>query len=375
MTMDFTFTAEQRELGDVVRAFLTRQWPETEVRRLLDDPDGFDRATWRRLANELGLQGLAVPERFGGSGFGPVELGVVFEELGRALAGGPFLASVALATTALLASGDDAACEQYLPGLVAGELVATLALPEDTGSWGAEDVATRADEGREGWELTGVKNYVLDGCSADLLLVVARSAGGVGLFAVDAESAGATLERTPLQTFDPTRRQARVELRATPARLIGGEGAGAAAVQQALRTGAVLLAAEQVGVAAWALDTAVAYAGIREQFGRPIGSFQAIKHKCADMLLRLEGARSASAFALWAAAERPEELPQAAAIAKSYCSEAASFCAAQCLQVHGGIGFTWEHPTHLYLKRAKSAESLLGSPARHRAELARLAGF
>ena len=370
--MDFAFSAEQRELGGVVRSFLARQWPETEVRRLLDDPVGFDPATWRRLATELGLQGLAVPERFGGSGFGPIELGVVFEELGRALAGGPFLASVGLATTALLASGDDGACEQYLPGLAAGEQVATLALPEDDGSWDVGDVATRAHQVADGWELTGVKNYVLDGCSADLLLVVARSSDGVGLFAVDAAAAGGTLERTPLPTFDPTRRQARVELRATPARRVG---AGTAAVEQALRTGAVLLAAEQVGLAAWALDTAVAYAGIREQFGRPIGSFQAIKHKCADMLLRLEGARSASAFALWAAAERPEELPQAAAIAKSYCSEAASFCAGQCLQVHGGIGFTWEHPTHLYLKRAKSAESLLGSPARHRAELARLAGF
>jgi len=373
--MDFSFSAEQRELGGVVRSFLGRHWAETEVRRLLDDPLGWDRATWRRLAIELGLQGLAVPERFGGSGFGPVELGVVFEELGRALAGGPFLASVGLATTALLASGDEEACERYLPGLAAGEQVATLALTEDDGSWDIDDVATRAAKGPGGWELTGVKNYVLDGCSADLLLVVARSTAGVGLFAVDAAGAGTTLERTPLTTFDPTRRQARVELRATPARLVGTDGGGTAAVEQALRTGAVLLAAEQVGIAAWALDTAVAYSGIREQFGRPIGSFQAIKHKCSDMLLRLEGARSASAFALWAAAERPAELPQAAAIAKSYCSEAASFCAGQCLQVHGGIGFTWEHPTHLYLKRAKSAESLLGSPARHRAELARLAGF
>ena len=229
--MDFAFSAEQRELGGVVRSFLARQWPEAEVRRLLDDPVGFDPATWRRLATELGLQGLAVPERFGGSGFGPIELGVVFEELGRALAGGPFLASVGLATTALLASGDDGACEQYLPGLAAGEQVATLALPEDDGSWDVGDVATRAHQVADGWELTGVKNYVLDGCSADLLLVVARSSEGVGLFGVDAEAAGGTLERTPLPTFDPTRRQARVELRghACPARRRrdGRRGAGA----------------------------------------------------------------------------------------------------------------------------------------------------
>jgi alkylation response protein AidB-like acyl-CoA dehydrogenase len=373
--MDFSFTPEQRNLGGVVRSFLARHWPDTEVRRLLDEPAGRDRGTWRRMATELGLQGLAVPERFGGSGFGPVELGVVVEEFGRALAGGPFLASVGLATTALLASGDEEAGERYLPGLAGGDLVATLALPEDGGSWVVSDVATTAVHGAGGWELTGVKNYVLDGCSADLLLVVARSSAGAGLFAVDTEAAGATLRRTPLPTFDPTRPQARVELRATPARLVGADGAATSPVEHALRMGAVLLAAEQVGIAAWALDSAVAYAGVREQFGRPIGSFQAIKHMCADMLLRLEGARSASMYALWAAAERPEELPQAAAIAKSYCSEAATFCAGRCLQVHGGIGFTWEHPAHLYLKRATSAQSLLGSPARHRAELARLAGF
>src|SRR3954447_5251049 len=162
--MDFTFSAEQRELAGVVRSFLARQWPETEVRRLLDDPEGFDRATWRRLATELGLQGLAVPEHLGGSGFGPVELGVVFEELGRALSGGPFLASIGLATTALLASGDDDACERYVPGLAAGEQVATLALTEDDGSWDVDGVAAQARQTAEGWTVTGVKNYVPDGC-------------------------------------------------------------------------------------------------------------------------------------------------------------------------------------------------------------------
>ena len=376
--MDFTFSPEQQELGAVVRSFLAKEWAEAEVRRLLDDPVGWDRSTWRRSATELGIQGLAVPERFGGAGYGPIELGVVFEELGRALVGAPYLASVGLATHAILGSGDDAACARYLPGLAAGDTVATLALDLDAADLDAADldaVATTAARGPAGWLLTGVQEYVLDGGAADLLVVAARSASGTGVFVVDAAAAGPTLVRTPLPTLDPTRRQARVELRGAPAALVGTDGGGAAALRLALRTGAVLLAAEQVGIAAWALDTAVGYARVREQFGRPIGSFQAIKHMCADMLLRLEGARSASAYALLAAASRPQDLPQAAAIAKAYCSEAATFCVGRCLQIHGGIGFTWEHPTHLYLKRAKSNEPLLGSPAWHRAELARLAGF
>jgi len=373
--VDFTFSPEQQELGAVVRSFLAKEWAEVEVRRLLDDAVGWDRSTWQRSATELGIQGLAVPERFGGAGYGPIELGVVFEELGRALVGAPYLSSVGLATPAILAAGDDAACARYLPGLAAGDTVATFALTEGTGSWDLDAVATTAERGAGGWLLTGVKDHVLDGCAADLLVVAARSAAGLGVFVVDAATAGSTLVRTPLSTLDPTRRQARVELHGMPAELVGSDGAGAPALEQALRTGAVLLAAEQVGVAAWALDTAVAYAGVREQFGRPIGSFQAVKHMCADMLLRLEGARSASAFALLAAADRPQDLPQAAAIAQSYCSEAATFCVGRCLQIHGGIGFTWEHPTHLYLKRAKSSEALLGSPAWHRAQLARLAGF
>ncbi|MHA6795375.1 acyl-CoA dehydrogenase family protein [Pseudonocardia bannensis] len=379
--MDFTFSAEQIELGAVVRSFLDDHAPESEVRRLMADERGWDPAIWARLATEIGLQGLAVPELYGGAGFGPLELGVAFEEMGRALLCAPFLSSIGLAATALLASGDEGACKEYLPAIAAGETVATLALNEDSGSWTEPAVTTRADRGAGGWRLSGDKTYVLDGHTAGLLLVVARSRAGTGVFAVDVCAAAPGVTRTALPTLDQTRKQARIELRDAPARLIGEDGAGWAAVEQALRVGAVLLAAEQVGGASRVLDMAVRYAKDRHQFGRPIGSFQAIKHKCADMVLQLEAARSAAYHALWAAASDVSggsgtaELPVAASLAKVYCSEAYTFCAGENVQIHGGIGFTWEHPAHLYLKRAKSSETLLGSPAFHRERLATLVGI
>nr|WP_211177486.1 acyl-CoA dehydrogenase family protein [Pseudonocardia acidicola] len=366
-------SAEQAELAAVLRSFLDDRAPESEVRRLMDDERGWDPATWARLASEIGVQGLAIPEAYGGSGFGLIELGVAFEEMGRALLGAPFLSSVGLAAATLLAAGDEDACSEFLPAIASGETVATLALTEESGSWVESAVSTRARRGAAGWTVTGDKTNVLDGHTAGLLLVIARSAVGIGVFAVDADTPGVT--RTALPTLDQTRKQARIELRAAPARLIGEDGAGWAAVEHALRVGAVLLAAEQVGGAAAALDMAVQYAKDRHQFGRPIGSFQAIKHKCADMLVQLEAARSAAYYGLWAAASDSAEAPAVASLAKSYCSEAYTFCAGENMQIHGGIGFTWEHPAHLYLKRAKSSETLLGSPAFHRERLATLAGF
>ncbi|WP_214368550.1 acyl-CoA dehydrogenase family protein [Pseudonocardia sp. H11422] len=378
--MDFTFSPEQVELGAVVRSFLDDHAPEAQVRRLMADERGWDPATWTRLAAEIGLQGLAIPEIYGGAGFGLIELGVAFEEMGRALLGAPFLSSVGLAATTLLASGDEAACKEYLPAIASGETVATLALTEDSGSWVEPGVTTCADQGAGGWRVSGDKTYVLDGHTAGLLLVVARSPAGTGVFAVDVPVAGAPgVTRTPLPTLDQTRKQARIDLRDAPARLVGEDGAGWAAVEQALRVGAVLLAAEQVAGASRVLDMAVQYAKDRHQFGRPIGSFQAIKHKCADMVMQLEAARSAAYYALWAGASDGAggtgEFPIAAGLAKVYCSQAYTFCAGENVQIHGGIGFTWEHPAHLYLKRARSSETLLGSPAFHRERLATLVGI
>ncbi|WP_328483609.1 acyl-CoA/acyl-ACP dehydrogenase [Streptomyces sp. NBC_00377] len=372
--MDLTFSEEQDELRKVVRSFLAKHSDEAEVRRLAADPLGHDPAVWHRMAGELGLQGLAVPEEYGGSGFGYVDLGIVFEEAGRALLCGPYFATVALAAEALLRCDDEEARRDLLPGLASGETVATLALTEEDGRWDEAGIRLTAHGTTDGWRLTGVKTYVPDGHLADLLLVAARTPAGVSLFAVDAGAPGLT--RTPLPTLDQTRKQARVRCADTPARLLGAEGAAWPALARTLATASVLLAAEQVGGAAATLDAAVAYAKIREQYGRPIGSFQGIKHKCADMLMEIESARSAAYGALWALDGGDEtETALMAALAQTYCSEAFSRVAADNIQVHGGIGFTWEHPAHLYLKRAQSSEVLLGSPAYHRELLAARLGI
>ncbi|MFF7074013.1 acyl-CoA dehydrogenase family protein [Streptomyces pseudovenezuelae] len=374
--MDLTFSEEQDELRKVVRSFLAKHSDEATVRRLADDPQGHDPVVWRRMAGELGLQGLAVPEEYGGSGFGYVDLGIVFEEAGRALLGGPYFATVALAAEALLRCADEQARHDLLPGIASGETVATLALTEDSGRWDEQGIGlTAAQDAGGGWRLTGVKTYVPDGHLADLLLVAARTPSGISLLAVGtADTPGLT--RTPLPTLDQTRKQARIEFTDTPARLLGPEGAAWPALERTLATAAVLLAAEQVGGAAAALDAAVEYAKIREQYGRPIGSFQGIKHKCADMLMEIESARSAAYGGLWALDAGDEtEIAIAAALAQAFCSEAFTKVATDNIQVHGGIGFTWEHPAHLYFKRAKSSEVLLGTPSYHRELLAARLGI
>jgi alkylation response protein AidB-like acyl-CoA dehydrogenase len=365
-------TDELLELRRTVRDFLAAVSPEVEVRRLMDTPEGHDRAVWGRLCTELGLAGLAVPEEYGGSGCGPVEVGVVMEELGASLACLPYLSTAVLATTALLLSGDEAACKELLPGLVAGELLAAVAVAEESGRWEQDEIRTTAAQVSEGWQLTGEKLFVVDGCSADLLLVLARQeAGELSLFAV----AGGSVRREPMTTLDPTRKQARLVLDGTPARLLGDEGGGARLLPELLDRAIVCLAAEQVGGAQRCLDLAVEHAKTRVQFGRPIGSFQAIKHRCADVLVELSGARSAACYGLWAAAEAPGELPVAAGLAAMWASDAYVFAAGENVHIHGGMGFTWEHAAHLYFRRARSSQLLLGDPVGHRERLARQLGI
>jgi alkylation response protein AidB-like acyl-CoA dehydrogenase len=371
--VNFAFSEEQEELRKAVRRFLDDKSPETEVRRLMETTEGYDRAVWDQMANQLGLQGLAIPEEFGGSGYSYVELIVVLEEMGRALLCAPYFSSVALAANLLLSSGDDAAKKELLPGIAAGATIATVALAEASGRWDEEGVTLEASGSGTDWTLTGEKLYVLDGHLADLILVVARTGAGVSVFAVDKGASG--LETTALTTMDQTRKQAKVTFSSTPARLVGTDGDGWAAVSKTLDLAAVALAAEQVGGAQKVLDMAVEYAKVRVQFGRPIGSFQAIKHKCADMLLEVESAKSAAYYAGWAAAEDNDELPVVASLAKSYCSEAYFHATAENIQIHGGIGFTWEHPAHLYFKRAKSSELLFGDPTYHRELLAQRIGI
>ncbi len=371
--MNFAFSEEQEELRRAVRRFCEDKSPETEVRRLMETEDGYDPAVWSQMGEQLGLQGLAIPEEFGGSGYSYVELVVVLEEMGRALLCAPYFSSVALAANLLLASGDREAETAHLPGIASGQTIATVAIAESSGRWDEAGVTLAASAGNGGWTLSGEKSFVLDGHVADLVLVVARTDAGVSVFAVDKGASGFTA--TSLTTMDQTRKQARLTFEQTPATLVGTDGTGWAAVAKMLDLAAIALAAEQVGGAQRVLEMAVDYAKNRIQFGRPIGSFQAIKHKCADMLLEVESAKSAAYYAGWSAAEDNEEVPVVASLAKSYCSEAYFHAAAENIQIHGGIGFTWDYPAHLYFKRAKSSELLFGDPSYHRELLAQRIGI
>ena len=371
--MNFAFSEEQDELRRTVRAFLEQKSPESAVREQMETEQGYDEAVWRQMGEQLGLQGLAIPEEFGGSGYSYVELGIVLEEMGRALLCAPYFATVALAGNLLQHSGDDAAKKDYLPGIASGDTIATVAFTEPSGKWDEAGITLEATPSADGFTLTGTKSFVLDGHTASLILVLARTGKGVSVFAVEGSAEGLT--RTPLATMDQTRKQAKLEFDGTPARLVGTEGEGWTAMSRTLDLAAVALAAEQVGGAQKVLEMAVQYAKDRVQFGRPIGSFQAIKHKCVDMLLEVESAKSAAYYGLWCAAEMNDELPSVASLAKAYCSEAYFHATAENIQIHGGIGFTWEHPAHLYFKRAKSSELLFGDPTYHRELLAQRIGI
>jgi len=371
--MNFAFSEEQEELRKSVRSFLENKSSEEAVREQMETEKGYDTAVWEQMANQLGLQSLAIPEEFDGQGFSLIELGVVLEEMGRALLCAPFFSTVVLAANTLLQSGDDAAKKAHLPGIAAGTTIATIATTEPSGRWDEAGITVEAKGSGSGFTISGTKSFVIDGHIADLIIVAARTGKGVSLFAVEGGAAGLT--RTALSTMDQTRKQAKLEFSNTPATLIGKEGDGWNVLSKVMDLAAVALAAEQVGGAQRVLEMAVQYAKDRIQFGRPIGSFQAIKHKCADMLLEVESAKSAAYYGMWCAAEDNEELPSVASLAKAYCSEAYFHAAAENIQIHGGIGFTWEHPAHLYFKRAKSSELIFGDPTYHRELLAQRIGI
>lgn len=371
--MDFALNDEQSTLQEVLRDFFEAKSSEDAVRQQLEDPAGYDTALWCTMADQLGLQSLAIPEEFGGSGFSFIELGLTLEEMGRALVVSPFLASAVMAPQLLLALGDAEANKAYLPGLAAGELIGTVALAEDSGSWSPKDVSVQAAEAGAGWSLTGHKSFVLDGTIADLVLVAARRGDDVGVFAVDGDADGLT--RVALETMDQTRKQARIEFSDTPARLVGTLQNGAAALEAMLDRTLIALAAECLGGIGRVLDIAVDYAKVREQFGRPIGSFQAIKHKCASILVDLESSRSAVYYALWAVSADEPDVSQLASLVKAFCADSYLEAAGETIQILGGIGFTWEHPAHLYLKRAKNTQLSYGSSDFHRQRLADLIGL
>ena len=371
--MNFAFTDEQEQLREFVRSFLEEKSPEADVREQMDTEQGFDPGVWAQMSEQMGLPALTIPEAYGGQGFTRVEQLVVLEEMGRALLCAPFFSSAVMAANTLMLCADEAAKHAHLPGIASGETRGTLAFTEQNGRWDEGGITMAASPSNGSWRLDGVKMYVLDGHTADLIIVAARTPGGVSLFTVDPDAAGLT--RTALSTMDQTRKQAKLAFDGVEATLIGSEGEGWPVLEAVLDLAAVALAAEQVGGAQCCLDMSVEYAKVRVQFGRPIGSFQAIKHKCADMLLEVESAKSAAYYAGWCAAEMNDELPQVASLAKSYCSEAYFHAAAENIQIHGGIGFTWEHPAHLYFKRAKSSELLFGDPTYHRELLAQRIGL
>ena len=371
--MNFAFTEEQDELRKTVRAFLDAKSSEESVREQMETDNGFDPAVWSQMGEQMGLQGLHIPEEYGGSGYSYVELGIVLEEMGRSLLCAPFFSTVVLAANTLIHSGDEAAKQAHLPGIASGETIATLAYTEPSGKWDESGVTMQATAAGDGYTLTGTKMFVIDGNTASLIIVAARTASGVSLFTVAGDAEGLT--RTALSTMDQTRKQSKLEFDNTPATLLGAEGQGWTVLATVLDLAAVGLAAEQVGGAQKVLDMAVDYAKVRVQFGRPIGSFQAIKHKCADMLLEVESAKSAAYYGMWCASEMNDELPSVASLAKAYCSEAYFHATAENIQIHGGIGFTWEHPAHLYFKRAKSSELLFGDPTYHRELLAQRIGI
>jgi alkylation response protein AidB-like acyl-CoA dehydrogenase len=365
------WTEEQVQLGQATKALLGRIATEREVRRLMATPNGFEPDTWSALTG-LGLVSILIPEQSDGMGGSLTDLGVVLEEMGRRLIPGPYLSTAVLAVQALLAA-DPAQAEPYFKQIASGAAIATVAVTEGRGRWAEADVATSASREHDEWRLTGVKTFVPDGNSADLILVVARDEDGLGLYAVSGDAPGVTRSSRP--TMDQTRKQATIELSGASAQRLRTAGPVWDVVAEIIRVGMVAVAAEQVGGALEVLDLVLDHVTNRRQFGQPIGSFQAIQHKCADMVADIEAARSAAYYAEQAIAGQAPDAAAAAELAKSYCSDMYRRVTDAAVQIFGGIGMTWEHPIHLYLKRARSSEILFGTPAQHRELLATMIGL
>ncbi|SBS72531.1 Acyl-CoA dehydrogenase domain-containing protein [uncultured Mycobacterium sp.] len=359
---EFSFTEEQQQLRAAVRKFCADNFDESTVRRLMESEVPFDTKVWNRLGAELGVLGLSVPEADGGVGGSLVDQAVAVEQFGATLACGPLFGTVYLAVPALVASPSGPARDELLAQLVEGTRTAAFAVADKAGAFDPAAVTVTAN----GDTLSGTVERVVDGAAADEILVAATGSNGIGLYVVDAKAT----QRTPLMTLDLTRPQATITFTDSPARLLAGPEEAERVITHTLQVGSALLAVEQVGAAQHLLDLAVEYAKSRLQFGRQIGSFQAIKHKLADMLVDLEHARSAAYHAVWALADGSDDPALAVSIAQATASAALSHIAADTIQVHGGIGFTWEHQAHLYFKRAATDAALLGTAEQHRSRVA-----
>jgi alkylation response protein AidB-like acyl-CoA dehydrogenase len=373
--MDFAFSEEQELLRRTARDFLGEHAPMRRVREVMEGEGSVAPELWKQMV-ELGWLGLALPERAGGSGLSLVELSIVLEELGRCLAPVPFLPT-SIAAAAIDVAGDEVQRAAWLPRIARGEVAASFAITEDAGSDEPADLQLRAEADGDGFALTGRKLFVPEADAADLLVVVARTgdeAGrGLALFLVPRTAEGVVVEG--MRAMDPLRPLHRVELdgvRVARDDLLAHADDAWPVIERVLDRARVMVCAEMVGGAQKCLEDAVRYAKQRIQFGKPIGANQAIKHKCADMLLQVESARSLTYHAAWAASEASAEAALAVSMAKAYASDAYRRVAAENIQIHGGVGFTWEYDCHLYFKRAKSDEVWLGDGARHRERVARL---
>ena len=378
--MDFGFSEEQEMLRKSARDFLAKESPMTYVRHMMDDERGFRDEQWAKMA-ELGWMGLILPEEFGGAGLDFVDMVVVLEEMGRVVLPGPFFSTVILGGVALAGGGSAALKKELLPKLAEGKLHVTLAQLEPNARWDADGITLEAKKNGTGWRLAGTKLFVPDAHTADLLVVAGRTPGskgaeGVSLFVVDAQAKG--VSTTLLKTMDQTRKLCEVAFDGVGVaadRVLGEPGHGWELLERVADAGKVGLCAEMCGGAQKVLEMSVEYAKVREQFGRPIGSFQAIQHKCANMLVEVESSKSATYYAAWAVANDVPEARLAAAMAKAYCSDAYRHTAGEGIQIHGGIGFTWEHDMHIYFKRAKSSEVTFGDATWNREIVATLIGL
>jgi alkylation response protein AidB-like acyl-CoA dehydrogenase len=367
---EFTFTDEQAALRAAVERFCAENFDEQTVRSLMESDPPFDARVWTRLGTELGVLGLSVPEADGGADGSLVDQAVAVEVLGASLACGPVFGTVFLAIPALVAASAGPVRAELLPELVEGRRTAAFAVADRAGGFDPANVSVTASRSADAWTLTGTAERVVDGGAADDLLVAAAGPDGVALYAVEGSATG--VDRTPLVTLDLTRPQARIQFSDAPARLVADSDEAPRVIDHALQVGSALLAVEQVGAAQHLLDLSVEYAKARLQFGRQIGSFQAVKHRLADLLVDVEHARSTAYHAVWALTDGSDDPALAASIAQATCSAAFARVATDTIQVHGGIGFTWEHQAHLYFKRATTDAALLGSAEQHRSRVADL---
>ncbi|MCW2851603.1 MAG: acyl-CoA dehydrogenase [Nocardioides sp.] len=362
--MRFAMSQEQEELGAAVRGLVERRAASVDVRAAAASQRGYDEELWATLSTQIGAAALAIPEEYGGAGFGLFETHVVLEQLGASLTPSPLLGSAVLAAQAILAAAGPDDCRRLLPGIAEGTTIAALAWADTRGRWRTDASDVRATEA-DGWTLTGTATLVLDGATADVLVVAADTGAGLGLFEVDPGAEGVTRTATP--AVDITLQLAGVRLESAPATALSTDAAEALERVRAVAT--VAVTALQVGGAQAAMDRTVAYLKEREQFGRPLGSFQALKHRAADMLVAVETARSMSWAGAWAASEDSPDLRLQASLAKAWCTDAFNAVAAEAVQLHGGIAITWEHDAQLYFKRAHATAQLFGAAHEHRARI------